>query len=266
MSVMDPYFNKVIRLIDQLQLDGQQMRQFSCPTDITTLHEELPITVGDQANPGIILRGDTFVELGSPEAGSCAFLLWTDNRHLIRNGKITLIGPDISESEGDSLPFAQILMIGGKKISDAEHSALDQAQFTSNQIEGYMIRSTTERMWSRVSKEAVEKGFNFESLGKALMYIFRRNISKVQAMEIIFVTSSKEDVQRFDDISNQIREIGKNITRETWLTKGIDLLECTFGWDCRSCSYKPVCDEIRDVITVRKKRAPRKKASKTSSI
>jgi len=56
-----------------------------------------------------------------------------------------------------------------------------------------------------------------------------------------------------------VRHIGKNIVRENWLAKGIDILECTFGWDCRSCEYKPVCDDVRKLITVRKRKTRKSK-------
>ena len=126
-----------------------------------------------------------------------------------------------------------------------------------------MIKSTPGRMWSRVSNDAVEKGFSFETLGKALMAISKTEVPKVQAMEIIFVTSSKHDVQRLDDIAQQVRKISKDIVREIWLAKGYDILECTQSWDCGTCTDKSVCDEIREVIKVRKKKVRKtKKAAK----
>ncbi len=78
-----------------------------------SLKKGLPVSVGPKASSGIILRGDTFVELGNPDIGSSAFVLWTDKTTLIRDGSITLIGPDIPESAGASLPFGQVLMVGG---------------------------------------------------------------------------------------------------------------------------------------------------------
>jgi len=264
MTILDPYFRKVAEYIKQLEKNGGQLRNFDCPTDIDKLIEATPVRVGAKANPSIILRGDTFAELGSPDTSSCAFLIWTEDSSLLTNGKITLIGPDIIESEGASLPFAQVIMVGGAELSNEDHSALDHTQYISDQIEGYMIRSTTERMWSRISKDAAHKGLNFHTLGMALMTIFRNAIPHVQSIEILFITSSKEDVKQLDDIASQIHEISKNITREKWLAKGIDILECTIGGDCGSCSDKPVCDEIRDVITVRKKKS-RTKGSKKAA-
>lgn len=255
MSVFDVYVKKVAGYVEEVRARGRQVREFDSPAAVSELVEGLPVRVGPRASSGIILRGDTFVELGNPDAGSCAFLLWTDNPSLIRDGKITLIGPDIQETPGASLPFGQILMVGGKELGKEEHSALEGSQYISDQVEGYMIKSTPERMWSRVGKDAAAKGFDFCTLGKALMTIFKSDVPKVQAMEVIFVTSSKEDVQRLDDIAQQVRKIDKDIVRETWLARGYDVLECTLGWDCDSCADKPVCDEIREVITVRKKKA-----------
>jgi len=89
------------------------------------------------------------------------------------------------------------------------------------------------------------------------MAIFKSEVPKVEAVDTLFVTSSREDVERLDEVAAQVCHIGKNIVRENWLAKSIDILECTFGWDCRSCEYKPVCDDVRKLITVRKrKRTP----------
>jgi hypothetical protein len=44
------------------------------------------------------------------------------------------------------------------------------------------------------------------------------------------------------------------MVREKWLAKGFDILECTLGWDCESCENEPVCDDIRKLITVRKRK------------
>ncbi|MDM7998854.1 MAG: hypothetical protein QUS33_02335, partial [Dehalococcoidia bacterium] len=77
-----------------LRSKSRQIREFQAPSAVSKLLEDLPVRVGPRANQGIILRGDTFLEIGNPEAGSAAFLLWTDKPSLIHDGRITLIGPD----------------------------------------------------------------------------------------------------------------------------------------------------------------------------
>ena len=268
MALFDAYIKKLADYQQELHVKGKQVKQIVCPTAIGELQEGLPVRVGPKANSGIILRGDTFVELGNPDKGSSNFILWTDNTSLIRDGTITLIGPDIPESAGGSLPFGQVLMVGGADLGKAEHAQLKANQYIADQIEGYMIKSIPQHMWSRVSLDAAGKGFNFEILGKALMAIYRSTVPKIEAMEVMFVTSSKEDLQLLDNIGEQTREISSNITKETWKAKGYDLdeIECTLGWDCRSCEYKPVCDDIRTVVKVRKKKTTKNKSTSKDSI
>ena len=252
MAFFDTYIKKLADYQQDLRAKGRQVREIYCPTAVSELTEGLPVRVGSQDSGGIILRGDTFIELGNPDAGSCAFLMWTDKPTLIQDGKITLIGPDIPESPGSSLPFGQVLMVGGAGLGEGEHTLLEGNQFIADQIEGYMIKSVSQLMWSRVSRDAAGKGFNFETLGRALMAIFKSEVSKIEAMEVIFVTSSKEDLQLLDKIGEQVREISHNITKEVWLAKGYDI-ECTQLWDCESCPDSSVCDDIKEMVNVRKK-------------
>jgi len=262
MAVFDVYIKKIAEYIAAMRAGGKQVRTFDCPGDPERLLNGLPVRVGPGAGSGIVLRGDTFAELGSPEAGSCAFPLWTQNVGLVKDGRITLIGPDILESKGASLPFGQILIAAGAKLSEKEHSVLDESQYVSDQIEGYMVKSTPGRMWTRISNDAAEKGFGFEVLGKALMGIYKSRAPQIEAMEVVFITSSKEDVRRLDDIAEQVKKISKDIIRETWLARGYDILECTLGWDCGSCPDKVVCDDIKALITVRKKKPGKAKTDR----
>ncbi len=250
MGVFDNYIEKVTEYVDRLRERDVPAREWTCASSPHLLREPLPVHVGPGANPGIILRGDTFAELGSPLAGSCALVLWTDRPPAVRDGRITLLGPDIPESEGASLPFGQILIVGGEGLSEQDHERMLQHQYVADQIEGYMIKSAPDRIWSRVSRAAAEKGLDFHALGKALMAVFRSEEPGIETMEIIFITSSKEDVQGLDPVVAQVKKISREIVKETWKVKGIDL-ECQM--DCNSCGDKIVCDDIRGVIAVQKK-------------
>ena len=251
MSAFDAQISRVAAYLREMQGDGRRVREFLCPAAVSALTQGLPIRIGPGANPGIILRGDTFIELGNPAAGSCAFVLWTDEPSLVRDGRITLIGPSVQEVPGASLPFGQILLVGGRDLSVEEHQAVGQAQYVADQIEGYMVRSSSRNIWSRVSKDAAAKGFCFETLGRALMAIYKSSLPKVEAVEVLFVTSSKEDVLRLNGIATEVRDLGTEIVKEHWKARGYDL---TCDLDCRSCHDKDVCDDIRKVIAARIRR------------
>jgi CO dehydrogenase/acetyl-CoA synthase beta subunit len=254
MSIYDAYIPKIAEYISALQAKGRQIREFNAPSDIGQLQQGLPIRVGPGASQGIILRSDSFIEIGNPEAGSASFLLWTDNPSLITDGKITLIGPDIPESPDASLPFGQVLMVAGSELTEKDHQTLEHTQFIADRIEGYMIRSVAQLIWSRISKDAVAKGFCFETLGRALMSIFKTDVPRIQAMEILFVTSDRDDLDPLSAIAAQVNKIFKSILTEEWKSKGFDVYVCASGYDCKSCPDQPVCDDIREVIKVRKKK------------
>ena len=67
-----------------------------------------------------------------------------------------------------------------------------------------------------------------------------------------FVRSRKEDVERLSRIALQVKKIAGEIRKKKWELKGIDL-DCTYQRDCTRCSDKPLCDNIREVIEIRKK-------------
>lgn len=254
MAIYDVYLTRLAAYVGDLRQKGRLIRNIDCPSEVSRVLEGLPIKVGPGANPGIILRGDTFVEMGNPDVGSSAFLFWTDNPALVRDGRITLIGPDIPESPGASLPFGQVLIMAGAGLSEKDHQKLEHTQFVADQIEGYMIRSTSQVVWSRVSKDAAEKGFCFETLGRALMAIFKSEVPGVESMEVLFVTSNREDLEPLDDIGAQVRKIYKSILAADWKARGFDAYVCSYGGDCRTCPDQPVCDEIKEVVKVRKEK------------
>jgi CO dehydrogenase/acetyl-CoA synthase beta subunit len=252
MARFDEYIEKVSGYIEEMRSGGAGVTEFDRAGTSEQLREGLPVAVGPNANPGIVLRSDTFVELGNPQAGSCAALLWTDRPSLIRDGRITLFGPDIPESAQASLPFGQILMVGGEELTQEDHEKLQQAQHVADQIEGYMVRSASQNLWSRISRDAAAKGFDFETLGRALMDLVRTGAPAVSAVEVLFVTTSKEDVKRLDGVVSGVREIGRDILKENWKARGYDL-DCDF--DCESCKDQEICDDIRDVIAARRRKA-----------
>ena len=256
MDPLDEYINKTIDYIDALA-NKRQIRHVQCPTETDELLQGLPVPVGSNINPNIILKEDTAVELGNPSVASCAFILWTPNLSLVRNGQMTLVGPDIKESLGKSLPFAQILVIAGKELKDQHHLLLEQHYLISNRIEGYMVRLAPQRqrMWTRVSIDALNKGFTFETLGRALMHIYKSELSVIEATEVFFISSSKEDVKGIERIANDVQRIKNDILSSRFMQRDDGSYECTSGYvDCTDCPDNVVCDDIRDIIRLQRKK------------
>ena len=252
MKAYEIHLARVREYIAEKKRQGRQVREIDCDTRNENLVHGLPVHVGPRLKRSVILKEDTFVELGNPSVASCSFVIWSDEPSGITDGRITLIGADIQESKGKSLPFGQVIIVGGTELKETHYLDLEKTQYTSDQIEGYMLRSVPRRVWSRVSYEAADKGFSLETLGRALMAIFRRKHPLVQATEVVFVTSSKEDVNQLDGIAADVRKFSGEVRKLIRLNDGT--YDCT-EYNCETCDEKAVCDSIREWITLRRKKA-----------
>lgn len=246
------FLDEIRNFLKNIENRSTLYKEFKC--DPEKLLEDLPIKVGVGAGENIILKEDTFVELGSPQTASCAFIVLINFPNLMEDGKITLIGPDIQELNGEALDFGQLILIGGANITDEHYKSLERAQFIGDQIEGFMIRTVPQKLWYRISKSVAKKGFSFEILGRALMYIFKSKFPLIEKMEIIFITSNKEDVQTLDQIAQKVRKKYSELFRKEMLAK-IEKIrsDCDNPWECESCPDKPTCDEIEDMVKMSKK-------------
>ena len=215
-----------------------------------------------KASVGIILKEDTHVELGHPSAGSCAAALATHDDTLVEDGRITLVGCDILKTTEDRLPFCQIITacIAGETVSDGSSEATTVIDKTASEIdrlahgavqdEGYMIRSVPNLIWARVSKNAAKKGFSLRQIGERLIDAIKQNCENVTKCEVYFATSEKADIEKLDDMIETAR--AKRRKLENFHLGPDGEYECTQEEDCSTCPEQVVCDNIRDVIKLRK--------------
>ena len=244
-------FDKTIREIklwSQQRRDEAEFRYY----DVALPAERSPSSNNFtlQNNVSIILKEDTHLELGHPSVGSCAATLATHDYSLIENGRISLIGPEIYELEEGMVPFAQIAMACCRDDVKEFSRMMDRQLHRSAQHEGYMIRSVPNIIWARVSKQAVNAGFSFHKLGQRLMEALWHEFGGVSAVEILFVTTCRDDILILNRMVDTARAKLKKIL--SFEHKVDDTYECTTGNDCEECPEQEVCDSIRDVIKLRK--------------
>ena len=245
----EAHLPRVRDYVARKKAEGRAVREIDCDTRGDQLVAGLPVRVGPDLREGIILREDAFVELGNPGSASSSFVVWSGELSAVVDGRITCIGPDIQQSEGQSLPFGQVVIVSGAELEAAHYPELERTQYTSDQIEGYMLRSVPRRVWSRVSKQAAARGFCFETLGRALMSVFRGKHPLLEATEIVFVTSSKEDVVQLDGIGADVRKFTDELKKLVRQQDGT--YDCT-EFDCDTCDDKPVCDSVREWTRLRR--------------
>lgn len=194
----------------------------------------------------LVLSQDAAVELGNPSQGSTSFLMWKDVNSRENNSRITIIGPDLQELKGKSIPFGKMVIVNGDGF-DEENSydryrQLDLMRYDVN-LEGYMMRGASQfqREWSRVSKTAVSNGFSFKTLGGALIDKLV-TLSFVHSVEVIFLTAGQKDVVEMGELSTRVYRV------ISAMNKMAEELSC----DCSSCDYSDVCSEVEELRSMRR--------------
>lgn len=237
-----------------------QTRALVEPTALFDMYEgegrdgrALPMSVGAHANKGIILRADTAVELGGGTEGSCAFVISTNDVGLLHDGRVSLQGPDIPFLPvGEASPFAQVILVAGSELTPEDHRALEECQYVKDYIDGYLVRSTSGRLWSRVSHSLHGKGFDFGMLACALDGLVRGTCPRVERTEFLFVTSSKADVEALGALRDPWMQASHELKKELWLERGVDI-DCPAGGHCGRCADKELCDRVRSIARERKR-------------
>src|SRR5512136_387532 len=158
MALFDPYFALIRDFEDDLRIKGRIVRFWFA--DLRQLGDKSK----SDTSPPLILKEDTAVELGGPATAGTTFLLWTDDVSLVSDGRVTLIGPDISETTGKVLPFGQVTLIAGSSLNKQLQPSLERALRDAEAVPGYVVRSTGGRIWSRVSYQARDQGFSLRQL------------------------------------------------------------------------------------------------------
>jgi CO dehydrogenase/acetyl-CoA synthase beta subunit len=194
----------------------------------------------------IVFKSETEIELGNPQDESVSFLAWTGDKSLVRDGIITLIGPDIREMEPGNLPFGKIVLVSGSGFNEENcydrFREMDLSRYDIS-LKGYMMRAVSQHMreWSRVSRKAVENGFSFSILGSALSQRLKE-FDYIDAVEILFVTSSTEDVRELKKTGDRFLQY---INAMTKMTEEMD-------FQCESCEFQEICDEAEDLRKMRR--------------
>jgi len=247
MNPFDPYFERIREYENNLKNSGRSVRVWH--TGPLNGREE----AFRQTFSPLILKENTAVELGGPLTAGSTFIIWTEDVSLISDGRITLVGQEVVEAVGGRLPFGQVIMAGGPDISRETHSRLEREQYIAERVPGYMVRSTGGRIWSRASYEALDNGFSLRALGANILSHIRHRLPVVAAAEILFVTSSIEDVQDLEKIGAQVRKLSHDLRRERIKQTADGNYECESDISCEACSDNDVCSEIREILVIRKK-------------
>ncbi len=231
---------------------GKEVKIFEKYSNPLEFFERFNIKVELDKYKNIILQEETKLELGGINKKSFSLIYPTNGLNYIENGKITLIGSEISKFSKPSLDFGMLVLIGSNEITEKDFNNLRQFSLLSDGIEGFLIRSIPRKFWYRISAEVIKKNFSFEFLGNAIMYLYEQKFKDlIESIEILFISSYPESIDELINVTAKLRED----INEKWknkIKKWKKRIDCEYDWLCEECSFYDTCDLVKEVLDARK--------------
>jgi len=206
---------------------------------VTVAEVPIPVAFGP-AFEGERVRGeDIHLESGG---GRTHMVEWVTTKRMeeVEDGKIEVIGPELTDIEaGSRLPLAIAVEVAGREMQDDYEPILErQIHHLINYAQGVMHIGQRDIAWLRVAKQAVEKGFKLEDIGKLLHaklhQDFGRIFDKLQVKIYTEEDKVNEIVQKARAVYNARDTRVEGMTDET-----VDIYySCTL---CQSFAPSHVC-------------------------
>jgi acetyl-CoA decarbonylase/synthase complex subunit beta len=166
--------------------------------------KSLPIDVGLVYEGERIRAKDMHAELGGPRVTTKWELVQVVPAKQIEHGKIQVIGPDLPEmEEGSTHPIGILVEIAGKKVEkDLEAVFERRIHEYTNQAQGVMHLNQRYDIHLRVAKKSIEKGLNFDVLGKIYLKFYQEDLGVFDKMQITFITDPKKVEERLKEATD----------------------------------------------------------------
>ncbi len=209
----------------------------------------------------VVMDEDTAIELGSPQTDSISRVLLTNRPGFVGRSdgnRIWIGGKDLDKIKSRSVSFLQLILLELEANTDPTDSNLHRLKNLTNKIPGYMTRTVPEKIWIRVHKRLLKKGFSLYSLGQCLYQNYKDSIDGLKKIDIILAADAPELVNKFKPICVAAKIISDENRKLKWEEDGVVSCE---DLNCNSCEEQPTCDTLRDIV-VKKKRDGKKEADK----
>jgi acetyl-CoA synthase len=158
---------------------------------------EVPVPVAyGPAFEGERVRGDDiYLETGG---GYTHMVEWITSKGMdeVTDGNVEVIGPEITDvPPGSKLPLAIVVEVAGRQMQEDYEPILErQVHHLINYAQGVMHIGQRDIAWMRVSKNAVEKGFRLEHIGKIIHAKLHQDFGRIFDKLQVKIYSQEEDV------------------------------------------------------------------------
>jgi acetyl-CoA decarbonylase/synthase complex subunit beta len=166
------------------------------------MFEDIPVEVSLVHTGERIRKNDVQVELGGPDITEKFELVRVKSQDEVEDGRITVVGPDLSAMEpGKKYPFGILIDVAGRELEqDLEGVIERRIHEYSNYIEGFMHLNQRYDIWTRVSKKAFSKGFtSLLYLGRVLERLLKNELPIIEKLQVTFYTDPNQITLLYQD-------------------------------------------------------------------
>lgn len=165
----------------------------------------VPVAYGP-AFEGERVRGeDIYLECGGGRTDMVE-LVTSARMDELEDGVINIVGPDLKDIEpGSKLPMAIHVQVAGRKMEPDYEPILErQIHHLINYAQGVMHIGQRDIAWIRVSKKAVEKGFELAHIGKILHAKLHTDFGAIFDKLQVTIYTEKEKVKETTEKARRI--------------------------------------------------------------
>ncbi|MEM3464597.1 MAG: CO dehydrogenase/CO-methylating acetyl-CoA synthase complex subunit beta [Candidatus Bathyarchaeia archaeon] len=155
------------------------------------MFKDIPVDVGVIYEGERIRKEDMYVELGGPKVAEKFELARVKKPEEVKDGEVTIIGPDIKDmEEGKTYPLGILIEVAGEKLEPELEGVIERRIHAyCNYIEGFMHLNQRYDIWLRLSKKSFQKGLNsFNYIGKVLQRLFKSELPIIEKIQVTFIT------------------------------------------------------------------------------
>ncbi|MGC9141875.1 MAG: acetyl-CoA decarbonylase/synthase complex subunit alpha/beta [Caldimicrobium sp.] len=180
---------------------------------VTTVKLDIPVSYAPAFEGERVRKDDLYLECGGGRSPAVELLL-SASLEEVEDGKIEVIGPEISEVEKLGikgppyvLPFAVVVKVAGVNMQEDFEAILErQFHHLINYAQGIMHVGQRNFVWLRFSKQAVEKGFKFEHIGRILYAKLRQEYGAIVDKCQVTIYTEEEKVKEILELAKKVYE------------------------------------------------------------
>ena len=242
MSDEDIFIEEVKIILDELLKEGVGSKRYP----FTSVFQAEDLLKGDNSEGVIVGGGDTLIELGHPITASVCLGMVTTRDDLVADDLVMVVGKELQELPKGRYSFACLVLAKVMEADESCRRVLARRMTSCDSLVGCMARVLSDRIWVRVSDEALNRGISLGIIGWHLISELKKEKDRFNKVEVIYVVSEKDHINRLREVADKLAE-NKTIK---YKAKYIKREDCDSVLDCEDCPDFVTCQVFKDAVLI----------------